>query len=133
MSTQPEKIEPGTRGPGYQRAPNHRVAFVPSAKKVTVKAGDRIIAESTDVVIVEESDHPIRYYIARGDVDPERISRVEGKTTYCPFKGLATYYAVRGPDGEIADGAWSYEQPYRDSELLRDRICFDRDKVSESA
>ena len=131
MSQRPESIPPGTRGPGYQRAPDHRVAFLPSAKKVVVKAGDQIIAESTDVVILEEANYPPRYYLARKDVNAERIQRVEGKTTFCPFKGLASYFSVVGPDGSIADAAWSYEQPYREAEILRDRIAFDRDKVSE--
>ena len=55
------------------------------------------------------------------------------KVTYCPFKGLATYYVIRSERGEIRDAVWSYEQPYREAELLRDRLAFDATKVEESA
>ena len=62
------------------------------------------------------------------------MSRLEktDKTTFCPFKGLATYYVIRGPEGEIRDAAWSYEQPYREAELVRDRLAFDVDAVEET-
>ena len=39
---------------------------------------------------------------------------------------------IHGPDGEIRDAAWSYEQPYREAELVRDRLAFDADAVKET-
>ncbi len=130
MAARPTDVPAGTRGPGYARAPAHRVAFVPRHVPVRVAAGGIVIAATTDVMALEESGYPTRYYLARDGVDLTRVEKT-GKTTYCPFKGLATYYVIRGPHGEIRDAVWSYEQPFREAELVRDRLAFDASKVDE--
>ena len=53
------------------------------------------IATTADVVAVEENGYPPRYYVARDGVDMARLEKTD-KTTYYPFKGLATYYVIRG-------------------------------------
>ena len=116
---------------GHARAPGHRIAYVPRHAGVTVSAGGIAVAATTDVVALEEQGYPTRYYLARDGVDMTRVEKT-GKTTYCPFKGLATYYVIRGPNGEIRDAAWSYEQTFREAELVRDRLAFDAGKVDES-
>ncbi len=131
MAQRPTDIAPGTRAPGYPRAPAHRVAFIPSRVPVAVRVDGVQIAASADVVAVEEQGYPPRHYLARDDVDMTRVEKTD-KTTFCPFKGLATYYAIRGPQGEISDTAWSYERPYHEAELLRDRIAFDAATVEET-
>lgn len=131
MASRPDEIAPGTRARGYPRAPDHRVAFVPRRVRVSVEAGGAPIAETDDVILVEEARHPPRRYLARDGVDMSRLERTD-KITFCPFKGLATYYVIKTDGGEIRDAVWSYEQPYLEAELLRDRLAFDADKVSVS-
>ena len=97
--------------------------------RVAAAAGTAI-AKTSDLVAVEENGYPTRYYLARDGVDMTRVEKT-GKTTYCPFKRLATYYIIRGAGGEIRDAAWSYEQPFREAELVRDRLAFDASKVDE--
>ena len=104
---------------------------MPRHARVTVTADGIAVAATTDVVALEEQGYPTRHYLARDGVDMTRVAKT-GKTTYCPFKGLATYYVIRGPNGEIRDAAWSYEQPFREAELVRDRLAFDAGKVDES-
>ena len=130
MAERPTDIPPGTRAPGYSRAPAHRVAFVPLHARVTIRALGMQIAATTDVVALEEKGYPPRYYLARDGINMACLEKTK-KTTYCPFKGLATYYVIRGPQGEIRDGVWSYERPYREAELVRDRLAFDTTKVDE--
>lgn len=131
MAQRPTEIPLGTRAPGYPRAAAHRVAFVPSRVPVAIRVDGMQIAASADVIAVEERGYPPRYYLARDGVDMTRLAKTD-KTTFCPFKGLATYYVIRGPQGEILDAAWSYEQPYHEAELLRDRIAFDAATVGET-
>ncbi len=131
MGERPTTIPPGTPGPGYPRAPAHRIAFVPRHARVTVEIGGGTpLAATTDVVALEEDGCPTRYYLARNGIDMTRLRR-SGKTTYCPFKGLATYYVIDGPGGEIHDAVWSYEQTFREAELVRDRLAFDASRVDE--
>ena len=131
MAERPTNIPRGARAPGYPRAPGHRVAFVPRHVRVRVAAGGAEIALTADVVALEEKGYPTRYYLARDGVDMSRLEKTD-KTTFCPFKGLATYYVIHGPEGEVRDAAWSYEQPYREAELVRDRLAFDADAVEET-
>ena len=88
---------------------------------VRVAAGGIVIAATTDVMALEESGYPTRYYLARDGVDLTRVEKT-GKTTY---------YVIHGPHGEIRDAVWSYEQPFREAELVRDRLAFDASKVDE--
>ena len=131
MAERPTDIPRGASAPGYARAPGHRIAFVPRRVRVRVAAGGTEIASTTDVVALEESGYPTRYYLDRAGVDMGRLEKT-ARTTFCPFKGLAAYYAIQGPDGEVRDAAWSYEQPYREAELVRDRIAFDAGVVQET-
>ncbi len=131
MAERPTDIPPGTRAPGYSRAPAHRVAFVPLHTRVTIRAEGMQVAATADVVAVEENGYPPRYYLARDGADMARLEKTD-TMTYCPFKGLATYYVIRGRQGEIRDAVWSYERPYREAELWRDRLAFDATKVDEA-
>ncbi len=131
MAERPNDIPRGAAAPGYARAPGHRIAFVPRRVRVRVAAGETEIASTTDVVALEENGYPTRYYLSRAGVDMTRLAKAE-KTTFCPFKGLATYYVILGPDGEVRDAAWSYERPYREAELVRDRLAFDAGVVQET-
>ena len=131
MAERPTDIPPGASAPGYARAPGHRIAFVPRRVRVRVAAGGTQIAATDDVVALEESGYPTRYYLARDGVDMTRLEKA-GKTTFCPFKGLATYYVIHGADGEVRGAAWSYERPYREAELVRDRLAFDASAVEET-
>jgi uncharacterized protein (DUF427 family) len=62
---------------------------------------------------------PVRFYLPREDVavklEPSQTS------TYCAYKGRASYYDV--PDGPH-DVAWTYREPLHDAEPVRDRVCF---------
>jgi uncharacterized protein (DUF427 family) len=100
MSKRPSEIARGTRAPGYPRAPGHRVAFIPRNLRVIIRAGDVNVADTKDVVAIEESTYPPRYYLARDGIDMTRLEKTD-KVTFCPFKGLATYYAIRCASGEI--------------------------------
>lgn len=131
MASRPDSIAPGTRGPGYPRAPDHKVAFVPRRARITVQAEETPLADTDDVVVVEENGYPPRHYLARDGVEMSKLEKSE-KVTFCPFKGLATYYVIKTEGGEIRDAVWSYEQPYLEAELLRDRLAFDQSKVTLS-
>lgn len=99
---------------------------------VTVRALGGPIAETSDVIVLEEDGYPARHYLSRDGVDMTRLTPTD-KVTFCPFKGLATYYVIRGDDGEIREAVWSYEQTYSEAELLRGRLAFDSDVVEVTA
>jgi len=70
------------------------------------------VAESDRALSLAEASYPVVQYIPLDDVDKSLLLRT-GTQTYCPYKGDASYYSVRTPDGTTqADLIWTYEQPY---------------------
>src|SRR5439155_5589601 len=93
---------------GHLRDPYHRVDARPSSRRVEVVRADAGLAESERAVLVFETNLPVRAYVPRDDVRTELVPSV--KRTVCPYKGEASYWSVRLPDGSLLeDAVWSYE------------------------
>ena len=94
-----------------------------SVRQIRVVFDDNTVAQSSRSMRVLETSHPPVYYIPPEDVQMELLSR-SGHTSYCEFKGLATYYDLRVRDRTAADAAWSYHNPARGYESLEDHLAF---------
>jgi uncharacterized protein (DUF427 family) len=111
--------------PGFAKRPDHRIVTAPAGKRVQVSLKGEVIADSADAVRMEEGSYPAVYYFPRKDVRMERLERTEHHT-YCPFKGQASYYSLKGgPENAV----WSYETPYDEMLAIRDLLAFYPDKV----
>ncbi len=101
----------------------------PAGATVRVMVKGELIAESRDAIALKEGAYPVVYYIPRKDVKMDRLVRSSHKT-HCPFKGDAAYFSlVNGPENAV----WSYEQPYDEMSVIKDRLAFYPDKVDISA
>jgi uncharacterized protein (DUF427 family) len=122
-----EKEQSMSAGPGYKKHPEHRVATKPAGVRVQVRFNGELIADTQDAIALEESGYGVVYYLPRGDVKMERLSRTSQRT-HCPFKGDASYFTLS--NGTTAENAvWSYEQPYDEVSVIRDRLAFYPDRV----
>ncbi len=112
-------------GPGYKKHPGYRILTRPAGVRVKVTFNGDVIADTRDAIRMDESDYPAVYYIPRKDVKMDRLIR-SSHQTYCPFKGQALYYSlVDGP----ANAIWSYEAPYDEMSVIKERLAFYADKV----
>jgi uncharacterized protein (DUF427 family) len=84
------------------RAPVDRWAIRQTSRHLVVRDGDRVVADSTRPLALYESGFAPRWYVPRADVDEAALTAVDGQT-FCPYKGLASYYDV----GDHARAAWS--------------------------
>jgi uncharacterized protein (DUF427 family) len=83
-----------------------------------------LLAESSRPLLLFETLLPTRFYLPRADV----IVDLEPSETvsYCAYKGRASYLSL--PDGP-ADIAWTYHQPLREAEPVRDLVAFFNERV----
>lgn len=115
--------------PGFRKHPGHSIVTQPASMRVQVRAGGAVIADSRDALVMKEGDYPPVYYFPRADVAMDRLVR-SSHTTYCPFKGTASYFSLRdGPENAV----WSYELPYDEMSAIRERLAFYSDKVDSIA
>lgn len=103
--------------------PYHRVDVRRSGRHVRVLVGDTLLAESRAPLVLSETGLPNRYYLSPDEV---RLPLLPSATrTYCPYKGEASYWTARLPDGtEVADVAWSYPDPLPESARIAGRLGF---------
>lgn len=116
-----------SKSPGHQQYPDHRVRERHLEQTWRADVNGEVVAESRDVIALEEDDHPTRYYFPRSDVVMDRLER-SATTSKCPFKGTAHYYSLRAGGELVEDSAWTYEIPYDEHRELRDRIAFYADR-----
>lgn len=77
-----------------------------------------VLAESDDTVIVENN-----HYFPIAAINKTLFSESK-TTTFCPWKGEASYFSVI-VDGETnTDAAWYYPEPYEAASQIRDRVAF---------
>ena len=81
------------------------------------------MASSNRVITLHETGLPVRHYFPVEDVKTDLLDATPTETV-CPFKGQASYWSVRGADGELRDVAWSYPAPIDGMEAIAGRICF---------
>lgn len=96
-----------------------------SKRRVRVELGGGVIAETTRSFRVLETSHPPVHYLPPGDVVPGALRASGGGTTFCEWKGVATYYDVVGADGRVVPrAAWTYLDPRAGFEEIRDHVAF---------
>ncbi len=103
--------------------PDHPITTAPESQRVTVKAGGEVIASSQNALVMHEIRHDAVYYIPRADVQMGRLERTDHQT-HCPYKGDASYFSIRTPNGVIENAVWSYEAPFPAVAAIKDHLAF---------
>jgi len=109
--------------PGWATKPEHRVDLHPDTKRVRVTFGGKIIADSTAPLRCEETGHGPVYYIPAKDMALDLMSKTE-HTSYCPFKGTASYWTIKAGDSSAENAIWGYETPYDETAALAGYFAF---------
>jgi uncharacterized protein (DUF427 family) len=103
----------------HPRDPYHRIDVLDTSRRVVVRVGGDELADSTGTRILFETGLPPRYYLPREDVRMETLS-TSAVTTGCAYKGYPEHFDHRS----ALAIAWSYDDPRRDAEPVRGRVCF---------
>jgi uncharacterized protein (DUF427 family) len=110
--------------------PDHPISITGAGLTVRVKVKDRVVAESSRALRVEEAKYPPVYYIPRADVDVSLLD-LTAHSTYCPYKGDCTYYSIPIGGSRSENAAWSYEEPHDAVAQINGHLAFYPDRVDE--
>jgi uncharacterized protein (DUF427 family) len=102
----------------------------PTGKRIRIVFNGEVIADTTSAVRILETSHPPVYYIPQADIRMDLLTQTQ-RQTVCEFKGAARYWTLRVGDRVAADVGWSYPNPMRGFESIRDAIAFYPSRMDE--
>jgi uncharacterized protein (DUF427 family) len=108
--------------------PDHPITIEPNGHRIMVKVAGRIVADTRDALTLREASYAPVQYIPRKDVDMTLLERTD-HTTYCPYKGDATYFSIPVGGERSTNAVWSYEAPYADVADIKDHLAFYPERV----
>jgi uncharacterized protein (DUF427 family) len=111
---------------GHAADSYHRIDIRQTSRNLIVRHGDRVIADTKRPLALYESGFAPRWYVPRADIDESALTVVEHHQTFCPYKGLCSYYDL----GDARLGAWSYREAYSEVGRISDLVSFEPDVVS---
>ncbi|WP_067699831.1 DUF427 domain-containing protein [Nocardia jejuensis] len=116
--------------PVLQPGADHPITVEPNPSRITVRVNGRVVADTRRAQTVREASYPPVHYIPLADVDQQLLERTE-TSTYCPYKGDASYYSIVVDGDRRADAIWSYESPYPAVAEIANHLAFYPSRVDE--
>jgi uncharacterized protein (DUF427 family) len=108
--------------------PNHPISIEANPSRVVVRVAGKVIADTRGALTLREASYPAVQYIPRPDVDMTALARSE-HTTYCPYKGDASYYSIPVGGDRSVNAVWTYEAPFEAMAQIKDYVAFYPDRV----
>jgi uncharacterized protein (DUF427 family) len=102
----PLSVKPQPQDVNYTLdGPKHRLFAQPFGRRVRAELGGETVLDTTDAVLVHESNLLPVLYVPREDVLVELTPT--DHSTHCPFKGDASYWSI----GDAENVVWGYLEP----------------------
>ncbi len=108
--------------------PDHPISIERNSGRVVISVAGRVIADTRDALTLSEAHYPAVEYIPRKDVDMTLLARSD-RSTYCPYKGDASYFSIPLGGERSIDAVWTYETPYAAVAGIKDHLAFYPDRV----
>lgn len=91
--------------------PDHPITIAPNPKRVRVRFGGQIIADTGRALTLKEASYPAVQYVPRADVVMDLL-KPTAHTSHCPYKGDASYFTIAAGGKTAENAVWSYERPF---------------------
>ena len=103
----------------YPRPPR----LEPTPKRLEVIFAGKTIASTNEGYRVLETTHPPVYYFPPSDIDSSSLIP-NPSTSFCEWKGTATYYNVTVNDRSARKAAWTYRDPTTGYVEIKNYVAF---------
>jgi uncharacterized protein (DUF427 family) len=117
-------LEEGRKLVHYPPNPYHRVDCRPTSRGLRVTVAGTVLVDTTDTVVVFETALAARLYVDPSHVRTDLLRRSDS-TSYCNYKGDATYWSAVIADTVYEDVAWSYDDTPPETLPIRGFVSFD--------
>ncbi|MDH3492915.1 MAG: DUF427 domain-containing protein [Acidobacteriota bacterium] len=94
-----------------------------SNRRIEIKAEGIFIVKSVRAKRVLETSHPPVFYFPRDDIRMEFLKPGFG-STFCEWKGMASYLDLEIGDRRIERAAWYYPEPTEAFRGIKDYVAF---------
>jgi uncharacterized protein (DUF427 family) len=111
--------------------PDHPITIEPCHVRVVVRFGDTIVADTQGALELKEANYPPVLYVPRADAKLAHYERT-AHSTWCPYKGDASYFTLVDGPHRAENAVWSYEEPFPAMKEIANHVAFYRDKVTIS-
>lgn len=108
--------------------PDHPITVAPNPHRIVVRLGDKVIADTTGALSLQEASYPAVHYIPRKDVDMAALQR-SATHSYCPYKGDASYFSIPAGGARSVDAIWTYETPFDAVSDIKEYLAFYPNRV----
>ncbi len=108
--------------------PDHPITIESNPDTVTVRVGEATVARTSDALTLQEATYPPVHYIPRADADMAAL-KPSDHTTYCPYKGDASYFHIVALGERGRNAVWSYEAPHEAVTVIAGHLAFYEDRV----
>lgn len=100
---------------------DYAIDLVPLPFRVRAEVAGQAVLDSSGVLVMIERDHAPVYYVPRVDLRQEFMTS-NAHSTYCPFKGDASYWDLTVGERGIENAFWAYLDPYPQMASLVDLV-----------
>jgi uncharacterized protein (DUF427 family) len=108
--------------------PDHPITIERNPRRIVVKVGGQVVADTRDALTLREASYPPVQYIPRKDADMSLLERSD-HTTYCPYKGDCAYFSIPAGGQRTANAVWTYESPHPAVAEIAGYLAFYPDRV----
>jgi uncharacterized protein (DUF427 family) len=126
-------LEEGRRLVHYPPNPYHRIDCRPTGRKLHVEVAGTTLVDTADTVILFETSLAPKLYVDPAHVRTDLLRENPSTTSYCNYKGVATYWSAVVGDTVVDDVAWTYEDPLPESTPIAGFFSFDPARANVAA
>ena len=96
--------------------------------KIEVKYDGSLLGKSTEALCVSETASPPVFYMPFGNIVFDLLCKAPG-SSFCEWKGKASYWDIKSNSTRSDPVAWSYEEPLQSYDKLQNHLAFYPGKV----
>ena len=110
----------------YPRPPS----LEPVSEHLRIIHEGQVICDSNQSYRILETSHPPTYYLPISAFSPGTLQKTT-KSSYCEFKGMASYYHIIVGGKKMEFAAWGYENPSKGYLPLKNHVSVYATKVDQ--